>query len=154
MPSVVHQPYKEYLGVQNVGLVTPEEICHRGEGKKYKKILELKLVHQRNVGGTVVVVVVVVAAAAAQGTRMSCRDALHPNWPMVVMTSICHQEYFQFQEAADQASEEIPPHVSIRQQMNLQQHNDKCQYWYVDLRNWSLHCDDVGSQKVVIYLQQ
>ena len=45
MPSVIHQPYMDYSADQNVGLVKYEEIDHRGEGMKCKKILELELVH-------------------------------------------------------------------------------------------------------------
>ena len=52
---------------------------------------------------------------------MSGRDALSPNWAMVVTTSACLREYYQFQEPADQTSKEIPPHVPIRQQMNLKE---------------------------------
>ena len=154
MPSVIHQPYMDYSADQNVGLVKYEEIDHRGEGMKCKKILELELVHSRNDDGGGVVV----PAAAAQGMRMSWRDALSPNWTMVVMTSVCLQEYYQFQEPADQASKEIPPHVPIRQQMNLKgehhgQHNEKhvdinmalYAYMYVHRCSCFLHSDGVGS---------
>ena len=129
---------------------------------KCKKILELELVHQRNVDGGGVV-----PAAAAQGMSMSGRDALSPNCAMVVMTSACLREYYQFQEPADQASKEIPPHVPIRQQMNLKgehhgQHNEKyvdinmALYAYMRVHRCScfLHSDGVGSQCLDIHLQQ